>query len=363
MNKEKVAFGLDELEEVSVAVALGGHALRREGCAETYAEQKLAARTVLGDVLRALGALRKVRLLVTHGNGPQVGTGLQRSELGVQHAALAPVPLHACVAESQGGIGFSLESALRELLAAMPARRAGLSAGTQVATVLTTVLVDAQHAEFREPSKPVGGCMDAATAERMRTERGWVMRETLSGWRRVVPSPPPHAVQQAAVVRTLLDAGVVVVAAGGGGIPVCVEKVCSAGSPDGTVTSTAAVDEQVDDRGVECVVGVDAVVDKDRATALLAGQVDAKVMAVLTPVDGAFIHYGTEKQTMVGRVTVSELEQLLERGHFPKGSMGPKVESAIAFVRGGGSLAIITRPSLFADALADRAGTRVIPDC
>jgi carbamate kinase len=450
------AFGLDTLPQVSVAVALGGHALRRPGIAQSYAEQKRAASRALSEVLAALRPLRRVRLLITHGNGPQVGTALQRAELGVMHGGLAAMPLHACVAESQGGIGFSLESALRELLplsgassassspsssscscspsssssasvsspssasvsspssascapshtcsecsrapsrtcsgcscASSPspslASHSAFSAATQVATVLTTVSVNAQHSEFSEPSKPVGACMDAESAERMRAERGWTMRETHAGWRRVVPSPPPLAVQQAAVVRILLDAGVVVIAAGGGGIPVCGAAGARLRQPDecpqgrreraqekvmaalqGDSNANALDEESARARDpptcANVVVGVDAVVDKDRATALLASEVGAQVMAVLTPVDGAFVHFGSAAQALVGRVTVSELQRLLDAGHFPKGSMGPKVESALQFVRAGGRLAIITRASLFAEALADRAGTRVVPD-
>ena len=306
-------------------VSFGGNALLPRGSRGTAAEQLAAARRACAPLA---GLLREgARLLVVFGNGPQVGQELLRS-----HAARTEVPpssLDACVASTQGTMGYVLELALRAELAA-----AGLP--TPVSSVLTLVRVDAGDPAFAAPDKPVGPYYGEAEAGRLRRERSWRMAEADGGWRRVVASPRPLELVDAAAVAALLAAGHVVVAGGGGGIPV-------ARRDDGTLS------------------GVEAVVDKDRTAALLARTVGAGDLVDLTTVDFVYRGHGTPRAEPLPRLTAAEARRLHAAGEFPPGSMGPKIEAALDFLAAGGRSVLITALPRLAEGLRGEVGTRIVP--
>lgn len=268
------------------------------------------------------------RLVVTHGNGPQVGNHLYRSELAHDDAGLPLLPLDVCVADTQGGMGYVLQQCLANAFHA-----ADLPA--VVATVVTQVLVDEADPAFDDPSKPVG---EVIPAERVMTLRdhGWTLVEDAKrgGWRRVVASPDPKEIVEADAIRALVDRGVIVVAAGGGGVPV-------RQSPDGSLT------------------GVPAVIDKDLASSLLAADLRAGGLLILTDVETVMLGFGTADERPLSTVTVAEARSHLGAGEFPAGSMGPKVEALCRFVEGTGGFAAVTSIEHAEDALAGRAGTKV----
>lgn len=279
---------------------------------------EFAART-LAPLASALDPDRQ--LLITHGNGPQVGYILTRVEeaLGKAYA----LPLEVCVAESEGEIGYVLQQTLHNLTRGQ----------RPVATLLTQVLVDAADPAFNHPSKPIGPWFDPQQALTLARAGIDLVRDEDGRGRRVVPSPRPISVVELQVIRQLLALGVIVIAAGGGGIPV--------------------IDT---DQGLE---GVEAVVDKDLASALLAIGVGAEQLVMVTGVAGAYTDFDSDSAQLITRATPDQLASLLAAGHFAPGSMGPKVEAAIQFVRGTGRRAVICQPADFADALAGEAGTVV----
>jgi carbamate kinase len=291
-----------------IVVAIGGNALIAAGEDGTWESQLAHAREVADEVvaLRAAGHA----LVLTHGNGPQVGA------LALQAPAL---PLDVLTAMTQGQIGYLLETAI------------GVRAPT--ATLLTRVLVDPADPAFAEPTKPVGPFYGGTTARRLAVEGGWTVADDSGrGWRRVVASPRPVEVLGAENVRTLLDAGVLVIAGGGGGVPVDGQRA-----------------------------GLPGVVDKDRCSAELARAVGADLLVLLTGVPRVALDYGTRWERELERITVSDAERALAEGEFPAGSMGPKIESARRFVAGGGS-AVITTPGHLCAAVAGEDGTWVVPD-
>jgi carbamate kinase len=266
--------------------------------------------------------------VITHGNGPQVGFILQRSELA--SATLHQVPLDSCVADTQGAIGYQLQRALRNAFDQVGLRR-------QAVTVVTQVLVDAADPAFQRPSKPIGSFLSRERAEEHRLKDGWQVAEDAGrGWRRVVSSPRPLAVLELDAIRTLLAAGFVVVAAGGGGIAV------------------------VRDAGGE-LSGAAAVVDKDLASSLLARERGADVRLISTAGEGVFLDWGKPAQRPVRSMTVAEARRYTAEGHFGSGSMLPKVEALVSFVEAGGREGVITDPAHLAEAISGRAGTRVVP--
>jgi carbamate kinase len=300
---------------VTTVVALGGNALMRPGEKGTAAEQ-------LANLRRACEALRPLlddpRLVVTHGNGPQVGNELLRQERAAAEAP--PLPLYVAVAQTQAEIGTLIRTELAPV------------AGRPVAVLLTHVRVDADDPAFAEPTKPVGPFYDEVRARALEAERGWRLVEDAGrGWRRVVPSPQPLVVVEADEVGDLLDAGAVVVACGGGGIPVV----------------------RRDDR----LHGADAVIDKDRASAVLAHALAADRLVILTEVPAVYRDFRSSSEHEVRRLSVADAEALLPE--LPAGSMRPKVEACIAFARTGGET-LITSFDALGDALAGRAGTRVV---
>lgn len=309
-----------------VLLALGGNAMTAADGGARPDDQIAAAGVAMaavGDLLR-----RDVAVVVTHGNGPQVGNLLVKNELAA--AVVPPVPLDWCGAQTQATLGFVLMNALDAELA-----RRGLDRRT--AAVITRTRVDADDPGFARPTKPIGRFLPAEDAALL-VEHGerWEDRGA-KGWRRVVASPEPVEIVDAPAVRALVDAGFVVVANGGGGIPVVRHE-------DGTLA------------------GVEAVIDKDLGAALLARTVEADVLVIGTDVPHAVLHYGTPEARDVGVVTVAELRSYATDGHFASGSMGPKVEAACRFVEQGGARAVITDLAHISDAVTGAAGTVVVPN-
>lgn len=296
-----------------IVVALGGNALLRRGQPMTAGNQRENVRTAV----RALAPFaQEHQLVITHGNGPQVGL------LALQSAAYTDVesyPLDVLDAESQGMIGYMIEQELDRVLNSQPPS----------VTLLTQVEVDPRDPAFKDPTKFVGPVYDQAEAARLARERGWVVKPDGDKWRRVVPSPLPKRILDSKVIDLLLNHGGVVVCAGGGGIPIV--------------------------RRQDELVGVEAVIDKDRASALLAVDLHADIFAMVTDVDAVYVDYGKPSQRALATISPAELE----RYAFPTGSMGPKVESACAFARATGHPAIIGSLSNVAGLVDGTAGTRV----
>ncbi len=309
-----------------VVVALGGNALIRRGEPGSTAVQRRNLELAVAQLAEL--ALAGHEVVVTHGNGPQVGFLALEAELA---ADVVPVPpLDVLGAESQGQIGYLLESALREALRVRGVAR-------EVAVILSQTVVAADDPAFGRPSKPVGPVYDAETAARLARERGWTVAPDGPAWRRVVPSPRPIRIVEAAAIRRLVEAGLLVVAGGGGGVPV-VE------APDGRLT------------------GVEGVVDKDLDAVVLAEAVAADALLLLTDVPAVIRGFGTPRAAPISRLTVGAARRLLESGRFAPGSMGPKVEAAAAFVAGaaGSRFAAIGALEQAVDVLAGRSGTSLV---
>lgn len=307
-----------------VVAALGGNALSPTGGTGSVEEMRLAL-AATGKALAALVA-SGVSLVLTHGNGPQVGRILLQQELAASE--VPPMPMDVCGAESQGQLGYLLAQALDNSLRA-------LHVDTQVLCLVTQVVVNGRDPAFRRPSKPVGPSYERPTATRIAQQSGHVFAIQPTGkWRRVVASPLPVRLVEDAALRALVDAGHVVVAAGGGGVPV------------------------VEHRGR--LRGVEAVVDKDRTAALLARVVGADRLLILTEVAKVQVGFGTPEARALDELTVSEARRLLAAGEFPDGSMGPKVEACADFAEGGGT-AVIAALSDVVAAARGQAGTAVVP--
>jgi carbamate kinase len=308
-------------------VAIGGNSLIRDARHETVTDQYLAAQETTGHVLAMIKEGWNV--VVTHGNGPQVGFILRRSELAAHE--LHEVPLDVCGADSQGAIGYALQQNLHNAF-----RVAGLH--RDVATVITQTEVAADDPAFRHPSKPIGSFMDQAQAQRRRAQ-GWdLIEDSHRGWRRVVPSPVPRHIVELPVIRRLVEAGIVVITVGGGGIPVV--------------------------RGADGELrGVAAVIDKDLASALLANALGADLLLISTAVDRVALNFGTPQQRWADRLTLREAKGYLAEGvHFAAGSMAPKIQAVINYLDNGGREALITSPESIEAALAGTSGTRITSD-
>lgn len=311
----------------TVVVALGGNAILQVGQKGTFEEQfGNVYRTV--EQLAAMVLSGKWRLVVTHGNGPQVGNILLQHDAAKNIAP--PMPMDVCGAESQGFIGYMIQQAFHNILA-----RHGRG-DIPVATVVTQVLVDAADPAFQNPTKPVGAFYAEAEAKRLRDEKGWhVVDDAGRGWRRVVPSPDPKAIVEREAIRTLLENKTIVIASGGGGIPV-IEK----------------------DRALK---GVEAVIDKDLAGERLAEEVGADLLLILTDVDRVRLNYKKPGEQALERMTVEEAKRYMAEGHFAKGSMEPKVRATVRFVEAGRERAVISALAQALEAVEGRAGTQVVP--
>jgi carbamate kinase len=312
----------------TAVVAVGGNALLEGGGPATIAEQFDAARR-LAVQLRELVA-SGWRIVLTHGNGPQVGFIMRRSDLVADiEPGLPQLALDMAVADSQGSLGYILGNTLQSEL-----RAAGLP--QRVVAMLTHTVVDAVDPAFAAPTKPIGSFYDEAAARQLAAANGWVVAEDSGrGWRRLVASPRPVRIVEQDAIETLVGAGFLVVAAGGGGIPVVEE-------PDGRLR------------------GVEAVIDKDFASALLATAVGADLLCITTGVDRVAVNFGRPDQRALDVVGIDEARRHLADGQFPAGSMGPKIEAALGFLEAGGDQVLITSPDRLADALRGETGTRVV---
>ena len=304
-------------------VAIGGNSLVQSGGNGSIPEQFETAVYTCSRVADLIEAGWDV--VLTHGNGPQVGNVLLRVELA-RHA-IYPLPLDICDADTIGGMGYMLQQVLGNALRARGIERT-------VATVVSQVLVDADDPAFSHPDKPIGPFYDAAKAATLASEHGWhVVEDSGRGWRRVVPSPVPLAIIEIDAIRRCASGGIIPIAVGGGGVPVA--------------------------RRGSGLYGVEAVIDKDRASAMLALALDADLLLMSTAVAAVQTGFGTPEARELGAVSVAELRALYAAGEFPAGSMGPKVDAALQFLDGGGRQVIITDPPHLLEAVAGRAGTRV----
>ncbi|MBM3332902.1 carbamate kinase [candidate division WOR-3 bacterium] len=304
-------------------VAIGGNSLIRSKDKSSFADQLATTAETCRSIADVAEAGHDI--VVTHGNGPQVGFILIRSHLARNR--LPEVPLDACNAQTQAEIGYMIQQSLDNEFK----RR---SIGRPVVTLVTQVVVDAADPAFREPSKPVGPFYTKGEAARLEKELGWVLREDAGrGFRRLVPSPRPISVVEMTEVESLLGSGAVVIACGGGGIPV------------------------VRDNGT--LKGVAAVIDKDLASSLLAGDIGAERLVISTAVEHVCLNYGQANQTPLGFVSALDVKNHLAARQFPAGSMGPKIEAALDFLQRGGKEVVITDPGHLAEAMAGKAGTHI----
>jgi carbamate kinase len=308
-----------------IVVALGGNALIDSDKPPTVDNQIAVAEQVVRPIAELID--RGERLVITHGNGPQVGFMALRSELGRE--VLHEVPLDALVANTQGSLGYLLQRALREECVLRGVKVA-------VVTLLTEVEVDPEDEAFGHPTKPVGGFYSALEAQLLSRERGWTMIEdSMRGYRQVVASPTPKRIVQLDTIKQLVDSGTVVICCGGGGIPV-VRR------PDGSLG------------------GVAGVIDKDRTSAMLAIGIGARALFLTTAVDRVYVDFGKPNQRALDVLTMSEANQMLNDGVLPAGSMAPKVKSATRFIAHGGEIAVICSPSALVPALRGESGTSVV---
>ena len=306
-------------------VAVGGNSLIKDKTRKTIPDQYNAASESMAHIADMIAEGWDV--VITHGNGPQVGFILRRAEIALNE--LHPVSLDYCGADTQGAIGYMFQRALYNEF-----HLRGI--GKQAATVVTQVLVDSKDPAFVNPTKPIGSFMDEKTADKHHVEDGWVVVEDAGrGWRRVVPSPIPVKIVQADAIQSLIQAGFVVVGVGGGGIPV------------------------VEDENGN-LIGVEAVIDKDFASALLASNIGADLFLISTAIEKVALNFGKADQIWLDQVTLAEAKQYLSEGHFAKGSMEPKVQAIIGYLEKGGKEAIVTTPENIGRALNDETGTRFI---
>ena len=309
-------------------VAIGGNSLIKDEAHKTVEDQYQAAKETTHHIADMIEAGWDVA--IGHGNGPQVGFILRRSEIAAKVEGMHEVPLDVCGADSQGAIGYALQQNLQNEL-----YRRGIK--KPVATVVTQVLVDKDDPAFKNPTKPIGSFMDEAEAKRRQKEMGWsVVEDAGRGWRRVVASPLPKEVVELDAVKTLLNAGAVVITVGGGGIPVI-------------------------DVGDHEYKGVAAVIDKDYASSLLARLLKADLFLISTAVEKVAINFGKPNQKWLDRITLDEAKAYLAEGtHFAKGSMAPKIQAIIWYLENGGKEALITNPENIGRALKGETGTWIV---
>ena len=307
-------------------VAVGGNALIKDKNHQTVPDQYQAAAETMKHIASMI--IDGWDVVVTHGNGPQVGFILRRSELASHE--LHEVPLDYCGADTQGAIGYMFQQALHNEF-----RLRGID--KQAATVVTQTIVDRNDPAFQHPTKPIGSFMDEAAAKEKMAKEGWTMVDDAGrGWRRVVPSPIPQTIVEADAIRSLIDNGFVVVAVGGGGIPVMQLE-------NGDLT------------------GVEAVIDKDFGSAILASMINADLFLISTAVEKVAINFNKPDQKWLDTMTVAEARAYLAEGQFAKGSMLPKIEAILKFMDKGGKKALITDPEHIKDALEGKTGTWILP--
>ncbi len=309
-----------------VLVAMGGHAFMQPGEAGTIEDHERNAAGIATLLMTLVE--RDYFVCITHGNGPQVGNLLLQQEVA-SASGVPALPLDVLVAMTEGSLGYILQQALLNELRKRQSKR-------YVVTVVTQVVVDEGDLAFHEPSKPIGPFLSRAEAEKRRDTLGWKVKEDAGrGWRRLVPSPLPLKVVQRYMIRDAVRQGHIVIACGGGGIPV-----------------QRKADGQFG--------GLEAVIDKDLTSAVLATDVGAALLVILTAVPQVCVNFGRADERSLGAVTLEEIEKLQAEGHFPPGSMGPKIEAVVRFLRAGGRRALITNPASLPQAIDGRAGTHFV---
>lgn len=310
----------------TILVALGGNAITREMEEGNITQQFANTRRSLIPIIELLR--QGYQMVITHGNGPQVGNALIRVE--ESRHLVPPLPLGIIVADLEGGMGYMIEQCLQNKMHDLGVQR-------RVITVLTQVLADENDPSIQNPSKFVGPFFKSDQVKELEQKRGWTMKEDKGrGYRRVVPSPIPIGIVEKDIIKFLVDQGIVVIAAGGGGIPV-----------------------YIDHRG--WLEGIDGVIDKDLASAVLAKEVGAEKLIIVTGVDKVGLKFGTAEQINLDQLSILEAKKYLAEGEFPKGSMGPKIQAAINFIENGGEELIITSIEKTELALNGNAGTRITP--
>ena len=306
-------------------VAVGGNSLIRDGAHQSIPDQYLAIQETAVHIVDLVEAGWSV--VVTHGNGPQVGFILLRSHLAREH--VHPVPLDVCGADTQGAIGYHLQQALQNEMIRRDIAKLAV-------TLVTQVVVDPNDRAFQRPSKPIGPFMGEQEARRHEEDEGWdVLEDSGRGWRRVVASPRPHRIVELEAIRHMVGAGYVVVACGGGGVPVLPDE-------QGKLQGTAAV------------------IDKDLVSSMLALQLQADLLVISTAVEQVYLHYGTPEQQPLSRISPERTRDYLQAGHFKAGSMKPKIEAILEFLDGGGKRALVTNPENLLRALKGQTGTHFL---
>ncbi len=311
-------------------VAIGGNSLIKDAKRVRVEDQYEAAKETTQHIADMIEAGWEVA--IGHGNGPQVGFILRRSEIAAKVEGMHEVPLDVCGADSQGAIGYALQQNLQNILFQRGIKK-------NVATIITQVLVDRNDPAFQNPTKPIGGFMNEAEALRRRDEMGWsVIEDAGRGWRRVVASPLPQEIVELDTIKAIVNAGIIAITVGGGGIPVI-------------------------DKGNGDYIGTAAVIDKDFASSLLARAIQADLFLISTAVEKVALNFGKPDQQWLDRLTLSEAKRYLAEGtHFAKGSMGPKIQAIIWYLEAGGQHAIITNPENIGRALRGETGTHIVPD-
>ncbi|MCR8846381.1 carbamate kinase [Paenibacillus sp. SC116] len=311
-----------------VIVAIGGNSLVKDNGRDSIQDQFEAVRETVINIADMVQ--EGYQVVVTHGNGPQVGFALQRVEIANEISGMPTIPLVNCVADTQGGIGYLIQQSLTNEFAKRGVNK-------KVASVITQVEVSADDPNFQKPTKPVGSFFTLEQAQAMKNEHpDWMFVEDAGrGYRRVVPSPKPVDIVEKDAIRSLIDAGYVVIAVGGGGIPVI-------------------------KTGDQTYDGIDAVIDKDFATSLLAEQIKAETLIITTGVSQVCINYGKPNQKALEQITVEETKQYVSENHFAPGSMLPKIEASLNFLENNGSRVIITNPESLKDAINNQAGTHIV---
>lgn len=309
----------------TAVVAVGGNALIKDKDHQTVPDQYSAASETMSYVAEMIGAGWEV--VITHGNGPQVGFILRRSELSLHE--LHPVPLDYCGADTQGAIGYMFQQALHNVF-----DQKGID--KHAVTVVTQCLVDRNDPAFKKPTKPIGSFLDENTAKARMAEGKTFIEDAGRGWRQVVASPEPKKIVERGAIQELIESGFIVIAVGGGGIPV------------------------IEDVGGN-LVGVEAVIDKDFASSLLANEIGAELLLISTAVEKVAVNFNQPNQLNLDSMTVSEAEGYIRDGHFAAGSMLPKIQAAVRFIKAGGKHALITDPPNISRALAGETGTWILP--
>lgn len=306
-------------------IAIGGNSLIKDKHRQTVEDQYDCIVDTARHIVRLIE--KGINVVITHGNGPQVGFILLRSEISKNQIHEIPIP--SAVADTQGALGYQIQQAVQNILKTKNIKK-------DIVTLVTQVLVEADDPAFQNPSKPIGPFLTKQDAESKKTQYGWhVLEDAGRGWRRVVASPLPIEIVELESIKSLIENDVLVVAVGGGGIPVIRKK-------DGYLE------------------GVPAVIDKDRASALLAENLKADYLIISTAIEQVYLNFGKENEKALFQVNLAEAKQFCKEGHFAKGSMLPKMEAAIQFLENGGKEVIITTPEKLADAVDGKAGTRIV---